>query len=99
MVDVVVNNVPSLDDPQTTVVTGETLAAHKYWFTDPAMYHPYCAVDYNNATSAEFWSVQFALAVKSESLVLTSRCRLLRWTAGWETASLRSPTSTPSTRR
>lgn len=55
MVDIVVNNVPSTDDPETSVITGETLAAHNLWFTDPAMYHPYCAVDYNNATSAEYW--------------------------------------------
>jgi hypothetical protein len=55
MVDIVVNNVPSLRDPVTQTPTGETLAADGYWFTDPAMYHPYCPVDYSNATSAEQW--------------------------------------------
>lgn len=96
MVDVVVNNVPSLDDPETTVVTGETLAAHKYWFTDPAMYHPYCAVDYNNATSAEFWSVRSDMRTLLVGLLtIPSSPRA----AGSVTASSLWQTSTRSTRR
>lgn len=50
----VVNNVPINADPRELEVTSQLLTSEGYLFTDPEDYHPYCAVDYSNATSAEF---------------------------------------------
>lgn len=55
MLDVVVNNVPLIADPATTPITTQLLQDHGFWFQDPAMYHPYCPMDYSNATSEEIW--------------------------------------------
>ena len=35
-------------------MTKELLVSDGYLFTNPEDYHPYCPVDYSNATSAEF---------------------------------------------
>lgn len=61
MVDIVVNNVPLIANASETTITTELLKDHGYWFQDPAYYHPYCPMDYSNATSEEIWSVFVSL--------------------------------------
>lgn len=64
MVAVVVNNVPINANPTNLNITHDLLQEHDYLFTNPDDYHPYCPVDYSNATSAEFcWLGDTSLAL------------------------------------
>ena len=57
MVDIVVNNIPSLTVAEAT--DGGALAAAGSRWTDPSQFHPQCWIDYNNQTSVEYWYVPF----------------------------------------
>lgn len=52
MVDIVVNNVPSLDN--TTSQTADALVADDSFWQDPSYFHPICNIDYDNQTSVEY---------------------------------------------
>lgn len=52
MVDIVVNNVPSLDN--TTSQSATALSNDLSFWTEPEYFHPICDIDYNNATSVEY---------------------------------------------
>ena len=53
MVDVVINNVPSLN--VNTSLSSSALQADASRWTDPAEFHPQCWIDYSNQTSVEYW--------------------------------------------
>ncbi len=53
MVDVVINNVPSLS-VNTSLSTTALQADGSRW-TDPAEFHPQCWIDFSNTTSVEYW--------------------------------------------
>ena len=55
MVDIVVNNVPSLSINDTQ--SSDALTAAGVYWTDPGEYHTYCPVDYSNLTSEQYWWV------------------------------------------
>jgi alpha-amylase len=53
MVDIVVNNIPSLhvEDSQNSAA----LSADGGRWTQPEYFHDHCWIDYSNATSVEYW--------------------------------------------
>ena len=53
MVDVVVNNVPSLhwEDSESA----SALQASTLMWDDPAYFHQHCWIDFSNQTSVEYW--------------------------------------------
>ena len=53
MVDVVINNGPSLS-VNTSLSTTALQADGSRW-TDPAEFHPQCWIDFSNTTSVEYW--------------------------------------------
>lgn len=53
MVDVVVNNVPSLNVKDA--LSADSLKSDGLIWDDPAYYHNQCWIDYNNNTSVEYW--------------------------------------------
>ncbi|GFZ44160.1 1,4-alpha-D-glucan glucanohydrolase 1 [Saitozyma sp. JCM 24511] len=52
MVDIVVNNIPSLSVNASTNATALTADGSRW--TDPSYFHPFCWIDYNNQTSVEY---------------------------------------------
>ncbi|RXK40840.1 alpha-amylase [Tremella mesenterica] len=52
MVDIVVNNIPSLS--VSASLSSSSLAADNSYWTDPSDFHPQCWIDYSNATSVEY---------------------------------------------
>lgn len=55
MVDVAVNNVPSLNVHDS--LDPVALAADNSRWTQPEYFHPHCWIDYGNTTSVEQWYV------------------------------------------
>jgi alpha-amylase len=52
MVDIVVNNIPSLSVNASTNATALTADGSRW--TDPSYFHPFCWIDYSNQTSVEY---------------------------------------------
>jgi alpha-amylase len=52
MVDIVVNNIPSLSVNTSTNATA--LSSDGSRWTDPSYFHPFCWIDYSNTTSVEY---------------------------------------------
>lgn len=79
MVDVAVNNVPSLNVHDS--LDPVALAADNSRWTKPEYFHEHCWIDYNNVTSVEQWYVSsdsvlslcFSLTVTAGSEMTTSR--------------------------
>ncbi|CED82279.1 glycoside hydrolase family 13 protein [Phaffia rhodozyma] len=80
MVDIVIQNVPLVANPTHLDVTTSMMQANGYWFTEPAEYHPYCAMDYSNDASAEIcWLGDTELAlmdINTEKQMSSSRSTL-----------------------
>ena len=55
MVDVAVNNVPSLNTHDS--LDANALSADNSRWTKPEYFHEHCWIDYNNVTSVEQWCV------------------------------------------
>ena len=53
MVDVVVNNIPSLSINDST--NAQALKGSGVYWQDPEQYHDFCWVDYSNLTSEQYW--------------------------------------------
>lgn len=53
MVDVAVNNVPSLNTHDS--LDPNALSADNSRWTKPEYFHEHCWIDYNNVTSVENW--------------------------------------------
>jgi len=57
MVDVVVNNIPSL--AIDTYKSPDALKADGAIWTKTEQYHSQCWIDYSNTTSVEYWYVKY----------------------------------------
>ena len=55
MVDVVVNNVPSLHWQDSA--SADALKASTLIWDDPSYFHQHCWIDFSNQTSVEWWYV------------------------------------------